>query len=139
MRRGVTLAEVLVGIAVLALGLLPLAGVMRGSRGMLSDSRDMLLLESATLSALERGRARVRAGLHSDLEVGEERDEDLGSGSHSCVLRVRRAEAHGLFELEAQAARGARFVVMQVVEADPVVSLAADPGPIPVRPEGSAW
>lgn len=119
-RRGLGLAEMLLGLAVLAVVLLPTLAMMSGARGSLARSRDALLLEDAALRALGIGRGLVRAGDLADLGPGEEEVVELDDAATACRLVISRDAEAPVFVLAAEARREGRWLALEARAADPL-------------------
>lgn len=144
-RHAVTILELLVGITILALGFGPFFDLMRGTRGVLGTSREMLLLQNQALQALAEARGLVASGSLLDLAVSQEEVlEDEADGVSYRVTIARRDD--GGYLLVSRAATDERFFQVAHVAADPYASFHRfedEPLPDPTESdhdhEGDHW
>lgn len=121
-RRGVTIVEVLLGVTVLALGILPLMDIFSGARRGVGTSREMLLLQGQALQVLSEGRAIVSSGELRQLDsTGEEVVEVERNGVRS-TLRISRLAGGRLLMLFVHAETEDRFYQSYQVVSDPFSS-----------------
>lgn len=126
MRRGWSILEVLVALAVLSCGFLPLSQLLRGTRGQLGQTREMLLLERRALEALDRGAALAARGQLRDLGAKEERAFDWSTPEARQELSVTRVPGRRLLRLVARTSTGARAVTLACDAFDPLASFLSE-------------
>jgi hypothetical protein len=132
-RRGSTIIEVLVGIAVLTLGIMPIMDIFSGARRGVGTSREMLLLQSQALQVLTEGRAIVSSGELRQLDsTGEELLEGNRNGIKT-TLRISRLAGGRLLLLFVHAETADRFYESFQVVSDPFSSfeMGLPPGGTP--------
>lgn len=122
LRTGFGLVEIMVGLAVLAAGLFPVFQMMSGTRGMLAQSQEMLLLQGASLASFEQAREQIRAGAMMELEPGDEEMVQTEWAGVSTSVSVLREEGRDVFRVRSHSAAGKRFFVLEGVVADPTAS-----------------
>lgn len=130
-RSGVTIVEVLIGIAVLTLGILPIMDIFSGARRGVGTSREMLLLQGQALQVLSEGRAIVSSGELRQLDsTGEELVETERNGVKS-TLRISRLAGGRLLMLFVHAENQDRFYESYQVVSDPFSSFETGVTPAP--------
>jgi prepilin-type N-terminal cleavage/methylation domain-containing protein len=145
MRRfGFSITEVLVALAVLSFGFLPLFQLLRGTRGVLGQTREMLVLERRAIEALAHGAGLAEMGKLRDLGEAEERSFDLSSPSRPsedgvrgpapesrCALTVARVAGRKLLRLTARCETRARQLTLSRELFDPLASYWGPAEPLP--------
>lgn len=121
-RPGVSLVEVIVGLAILAVGVFPVLRMMSGTRGMLAQSHEMLLLQGASLAGAEEARSMVRRGWFSQLEPGEEELFQVEWGGVQTTVHLLREADDPLFLVTSHSAKNERFFIVETILADPSAS-----------------
>ncbi len=131
-RSGVSLLELVIGLAILVVGVIPYLDLMRGARGILGDSQEMLLLQSQTLQALEEARSLVSSGGLADLgEKEEELLEAEESGVRYAIV-IHRVEGRPHYRIEVRAEGFDRFFRLASLVADPLAGFSQrDDSPLP--------
>lgn len=140
-RQGVTILELLIALTILALGLLPYFDMLRGARGILGESQEMLLLENQAMQALAEARALIASGDLVALEADEEEVLEATEGGLDYEIVVRRGEDRRRFEVTVRAESDDRFFQLTQVVSDPLASMfRIDEGelPDPADPIGHA-
>jgi prepilin-type N-terminal cleavage/methylation domain-containing protein len=123
MRRGVTLVEIIVGITILALGMIPVLNLLGGTRGRLGQSQEMLLAESASFQALASERSRIAAGEFVDMEDNKEEEHEYQApGVRSLVVLVREPD-RPLFRLKVSSETKQHFFEITCWVADPFAAI----------------
>lgn len=137
-RAGLSLTEVLVALAVLSFGFLPLFQLLRGTRGVLGQTREMLVLERRAVEALAHGAGLAELGRLRDLGDGEERSFDLSTPGARCALTVARVAGRRLLRLTARCETRARQLTLSRELFDPLASYwgPAEPLPEPAEEAG---
>ena len=121
-RPGVSILELLVGFAVLALGVVPLYQMFSGSRQRVDTSREMLRLQAEALQILGQGRNLVSSGALPELDEDQEellRQERAGVVS---TARLSRLAGGRLVMVFARAEGFGRFYETFQVVSDPFTS-----------------
>lgn len=131
-RRGLTLTELLVAVAILAVCGLPLWSVNRQARRGGAAARELLLLRLRAIEGLEEGRTRVAAGLLAPRRVDS---AEAGAGSEVTpflvayprpgvqveVRVVRVPDRPWLLRIVARAEDASRVYQAQDLVADPAL------------------
>lgn len=130
MRRGMSLVEVLVGLFILGVGLLPVLNLMGGSRSALGQSKEMVRLEGVTFQALAHARALVLSGELADLGADEEEAVEFTEPGLTCRVLVSRVPGRPLFRLAARTALEDRYFAIACLVADPMAGVAATTTPM---------
>lgn len=91
--RGTSLIEMLVALAILSCGFLPLFNLLRGTRTALAQTRETLLLERRAHEALAHAAGLAAQGRLRDLAPREERTFDLTDAEVRMSVRVSRVSA----------------------------------------------
>ena len=133
-RAGLSLVEILIGVAVLAAGLVPLFDFLGGSRGTLGSSKEAMLLEMRTSQALAEAVSLIGSGELVGLPDGEEEVLDVDEDGFKCELRVVRVPGKGLFRIRVKATGPERFLELATVVSDPLASMAGPAEEIPPPP-----
>lgn len=134
LRRGLSFLEILLGISILALGVLPVLDLLVGARRALSDAREVLHLESRALEVLARARATVAARLHLGTPTGRVlalEGEDRGV---RWVVRVRSLEPGVRYWLGVRTEAEGRYFELGQVISDPRGSFFRSRGAPPELP-----
>jgi hypothetical protein len=125
-RRAVTVVELLVGLAILALGVLPVFDLLGGARQRVGTSREMLVLQSQALQLLSEGRARIASGELRQLDsLGEEVLRATRDGVAS-ELKISRIAGGRLLMLFVRAETRDRYYETYQVASDPFTSFEVD-------------
>lgn len=125
-RLGVSVVEVLVGIAVLALGVLPVLDLLGGARQRVGTSREMLVLQSQALQLLSEGRARVASGELRQLDSFGEEVLTVTRERVTTTLRISRIAGGRLLMLFVRAETPDRYYETYQVASDPFTSFEVD-------------
>jgi Tfp pilus assembly protein PilV len=129
MRTAVSLVEVIVGLTILTVGVFPVLRMMSGTRGMLAQSQEMLLLQGAALAGAEEARSMVRKGWYSDLSAGEEEFFQVEWGSVQTTVHLVRDLDGPFFQVTSHSAKNKRYFILDTILADPAASCSpAGPG-----------
>lgn len=91
--RGTSLIEMLVALAILSCGFLPLFNLLRGTRTALAQTRETLLLERRAHEALAHAAGLAAQGRLRDLAPREERTFDLTDAEVRMSVSVSRVSA----------------------------------------------
>lgn len=135
-RPGLSLAEILIGVAVLAVGLVPLFDFLGASRGTLGSSKEAMLLEMKSSQALAEAISLIGTGELVALPDGEEEVLELDEDGFQCEIRIVRVPDRGLFRLKVKASGPEKFLELTTVVSDPLASFAGPPEEIPPVPVG---
>lgn len=127
-RRGVGLVEILVGIMILVMGLMPLFQIYRQSRTRVDTSQDMLLLQSHALQALAEGRAIVAAGELRQLDTSGEEVLERESLGVKTVAKISRIAGDRLLMVFVRAQSKDRIYETYQVVSDPFTSFVLKRG-----------
>jgi len=122
-RQGLSVLEVLVALAILAIGVVPLFQLFSTSRGVLGQSQEMLRLENAAMQVVEEGRALAHAGHFSELRPEQEELLELDEAGVRTRLVVTRLPAERLFRLAVRAEGKVRFFQATFLVSDPLAGL----------------
>lgn len=137
MRLAFSLIEVLVALAVLSCGFLPLFQLLRGTRGVLGQTREMLVLERRAIEALAHGAGLAARGELREMQDGEERTLDLSTPDARCALTAARVAGRRLLRLTARCETRARELTLSREVFDPLAAYWAPADPLP-EPDGGA-
>ena len=118
-KRGASLIEILVALAILSCGFLPLFNLLRGTRSALAQTRDTLLLERRAHEALAHAAGLAAQGRLRDLDEREERVFDRSDAETHTTVTVARVPLRRLFRLTATAESRARRVTLSRELFDP--------------------
>lgn len=126
-RRGVSLAELLVAVAVLAMGAVPAFQMLQGARGMLAHSQEALRMQVLAGQIFEDARIRVVRGEFSGLLGPEElrvetREQDLVG-----TVSVQRHPESMAFELVVSVEGARHRFAFRALVADPLAATGAAP------------
>lgn len=127
-RRGVTLLELLVALAILAAGGGAILDMLTGARGVLGSTQDMLRIQNQALQALDEAEVLVASGGLVDLGAEEEELLEAEEPGIRYAVTLRHADAPGLLELEVVATDGDRHLALTRRVAEPTVSFFAARG-----------
>lgn len=131
-RRAITLLELLIAAVILGLGIVPLFDMLRGARGILDNSQEMLLVQNRALQVLAEGTALAASGALADLGAEEEEvleTEDQGVRSKLVIERVAGSRH---FRMTVRTEASPRWFELSAVVADPLASYQApDQEPLP--------
>lgn len=116
--RGTSLIEMLVALAILSCGFLPLFNLLRGTRTALAQTRETLLLERRAHEALAHAAGLAAEGRLRDLAPREERTFDLTDAEVRMSVSVTRVSAR-LLRLTAITESRARRVTLSRELFDP--------------------
>lgn len=118
-RRGFSLLEVVVAMAILAVALVPVFDLFGSARAVLGSSRDELELQARAVEAVTRARAAVMRGEVPPLDAaGQHVDEYLTEGVAVRVV-VRAMPRRGLLALKVRVEGGGRWFELGQVVAEP--------------------
>lgn len=127
-RPGVSLLELLVGFAVLALGVIPLYQMFSGARARVDTSREMLRLQAEALQILGQGRNLVASGALPELDEDREELVRQEQGGITATARLSRLAGGRLVMVFARAEGFGRFYETFQVVSDPFTSFASAEG-----------
>lgn len=109
-------------MAILAVGLLPYLDLLRGARGLLSESGDILALENRCLQALSEARSMVVQGRIGQVPPDGEEVLQASEDGVRYSVTVTRLAGDRAFKLMARAESEDRFFQVSRVVADPITS-----------------
>lgn len=136
-RRGISVLELVLALAVLSLGVIPLFQLLRQSRGVVGASQRALVLEAHAMQGLAEAEALVHDGHFGGLGAAEEEVLVRDEGDVRIQLVVTRVPDWKLFQVRVRAEGPQRFFELAAVVADPLASIhdhevpAADREPNP--------
>lgn len=122
-RRGLSVLEIVVGLTILSLGVIPLFQLFSGTRGIVGASREMLQLENRAMQVLDEGRALVHAGQFDELDPDQEEVLELAEGGVRSTMVVTRLAQWKLFHVAVRSEGEDRFFEVAFVVADPLASV----------------
>jgi hypothetical protein len=122
-RRGISVLELVMALAVLALGIIPLFQMLRQSRGVVGASRQALVLESHAMQGLAEAEALVHDGHFEGLASAEEEVLVREEGDVRIQLVVTRIVDWKLFQVRVRAEGPKRFFELAAVVSDPLASI----------------
>lgn len=122
-RRGTSILEVLIALAILSCGFIPLFGLLRGSRSALAQTREMLTLERRAHEALAHAARVAGSGALRDLGLDDERSLELSDPEVHTTVTVMRVPDRRLLRLTATAEARARRVTLSRELFDPWAAL----------------
>lgn len=122
-RRGLGVVEVLIGLVVLGLGAFPLFSLLRTTRGVVGQGREMLALELGAMRGLAEVEALVAAGHFRGLGPDEEEELARDEGPVALRMVVTRDDPRRLLRVAVRAESETRFFRLKVVVADPLASV----------------
>lgn len=122
-RRGISVLELVIALAVLTLGVIPLFQMLRQSRGVVGASRQALVLEAHAMQGLAEAEALVHDGHFSNLDPAEEEVLVREEGDVKIQLVVTRIADWKLFQVRVRAEGPQRFFELAAVVSDPLASI----------------
>ena len=122
-RRGLSVLELVLALAVLTLGIIPLFQMLRQSRGVVGASRQALVLEAHAMQGLAEAEALVHDGHFENLGGAEEEVLVRQEGDVRIQLVVTRILDWKLFQVRVRAEGPQRFFELAAVVADPLASI----------------
>lgn len=118
-RRGLSLLEVVLALAVLGLGLLPMMDLVGAARATFGQGRELLRLQSRAVEAVTRARARlVRGELRGLGPEAEHREVQEAEGMRTETV-VRSIPRRGLFDVHVRVTGEDRFFELTQLVAAP--------------------
>lgn len=131
-RPGVTLLEILVAIAMVAVVAIPLFTVYRGTRKGVGLSREMLELQGGAMVQLALGRSLVRSGEVRGLTLDEDHVLSSVRDGITQTLTLSRFLGGRLLLVRARAERGKYFYETFQVLSDPYAVFVHADDEVPV-------
>lgn len=122
-RRGISVLELVLALAVLAIGIIPLFQMLRQSRGLVGASRRALVLESHAMQGLAEAEALVQDGHFESLDGAQEEVLVREEGDVRIHLVVTRFADRKLFRVRVRAEGSRRFFELVAVVSDPLASI----------------